>query len=51
MATEAFLLNDSLTNLFPSFFLPFIAKKCHFLLTSLELIVAFFRDMEDGNCL
>ena len=33
-ANEAFLLKDWVTNLFPSFFFPLIAKKISFLVTS-----------------
>ena len=39
-ASDAPLLNASFTNKFPSFFLPLIAKKTSFRLTSFELIDA-----------
>ena len=39
----------SLTKKFPSFFFPFIAKKMSFFLTSLELILAIFKDNKGDN--
>ena len=50
-ARDAFLLNDCETYLLPSFFFPLIAKKISFLVTSWELILAVFKDMEGDNFL
>ena len=48
-ANDAFLLNDCTTYLLPSFFFPLIAKKISFLVTSLELILAVFKDINGDN--
>jgi len=48
-ANDAFLFNDCATYLLPSFFFPLIAKKISFLVTSLELILAVFKDVEGNN--
>ena len=42
---------DCITNLFPSFFLPFIAKKISFFLTSLEFILARLKIRLEGSFL
>ena len=44
-------MNDCATYLFPSFFFPLIAKKISFLVTSLELILAVFKDVKGDNFL
>ena len=50
-ANDAFLLNACETYLLPSFFFPLIAKKISFLVTSWELILAVFKNVEGDNLL